>query len=99
MFLSKKEAEKTVGNIVPEVESYETEARRIRRTAFIAVAVSTMTVLCCIVLAPVTYQHIQRVQSILNSDMDFCKVNYLQGILNNILNFYFFCLQQVHFIN
>lgn len=46
-----------------------------RRVAFLAVAMSTVTVLACVVGLPLSYQYIQRVQSSMLSDMDFCKVN------------------------
>ncbi len=48
--------------------------QRFRRVAFIAVALSTTTMLACVVAFPICYQYIQRLHSSLISDIDFCKV-------------------------
>lgn len=54
----------------------EEDISHFRRVAFLAVALSTVTVLACVVGLPLCYQYVQRVQSGMMSDMDFCKVNF-----------------------
>lgn len=51
----------------------ELSMRHFRRVAFLAVALSTMTMLACIVVLPLSYQYIQRVQSSVSNDIDFCR--------------------------
>uniref|UniRef100_A0A914WLT4 Nematode cuticle collagen N-terminal domain-containing protein n=1 Tax=Plectus sambesii TaxID=2011161 RepID=A0A914WLT4_9BILA len=51
----------------------EDDISHFRRVAFLAVALSTVTVLACVVGLPLCYQYVQRVQSSMLSDMDFCK--------------------------
>lgn len=46
-----------------------------RRTAFLAVAFSTVAVLACVVGLPLAYTYIQRVHSSMMSEMDYCRVN------------------------
>lgn len=55
-------------------EFTELDMKHFRRVAFVAVALSTVTMLACVVLMPLSYQYIQRVQSTMFSDIDFCKV-------------------------
>jgi hypothetical protein len=52
----------------------EADISHFRRVAFLAVAMSTVTVLACVVGLPLSYQYVQRVQSNMLNDMDFCKV-------------------------
>ncbi|VDM37305.1 unnamed protein product [Toxocara canis] len=54
-------------------EFTEIDMKHFRRVAFVAIALSTVTMLACIVLMPLSYQYIQRVQSTMFSDIDFCK--------------------------
>ncbi|CAG9529733.1 unnamed protein product [Cercopithifilaria johnstoni] len=51
----------------------EADIQHFRRVAFIAVALSTVTMLCCIIFMPVSYQYVQKVQSSILNDMEFCK--------------------------
>ncbi|KAK0427094.1 hypothetical protein QR680_010061 [Steinernema hermaphroditum] len=51
----------------------EASLRHFRRAAFVAVALSTVTMLACIVIMPLAYQHLQRVQSSMLNDVEFCK--------------------------
>uniref|UniRef100_A0A915DSQ6 Nematode cuticle collagen N-terminal domain-containing protein n=1 Tax=Ditylenchus dipsaci TaxID=166011 RepID=A0A915DSQ6_9BILA len=51
----------------------EQDLRHFRRVAFVAVALSTVTMLACVVLLPISYQYIQRVQSSITSDIEFCR--------------------------
>ncbi|VDN00284.1 unnamed protein product, partial [Onchocerca ochengi] len=44
-----------------------------RRVAFIAVTLSTVTTLSCIILMPISYQYVQKVQSTMLNDIEFCK--------------------------
>lgn len=65
----------------------EDDISHFRRVAFLAVALSTVTVLACVVGLPLCYQYVQRVQSSMMSDMDYCKVN-----ATRLLAFFFFCV-------
>uniref|UniRef100_A0A7E4VEI8 Col_cuticle_N domain-containing protein n=1 Tax=Panagrellus redivivus TaxID=6233 RepID=A0A7E4VEI8_PANRE len=54
-------------------EFTEKDLRHFRRVAFVAVALSTVTMLACIVLLPLSYQYIQRIHSSMTSDVEFCR--------------------------
>uniref|UniRef100_A0A183BIB8 Col_cuticle_N domain-containing protein n=1 Tax=Globodera pallida TaxID=36090 RepID=A0A183BIB8_GLOPA len=54
-------------------EFSEQDLRHFRRVAFVAVALSTVTMLACVLLMPVAYQYIQRVQSSISNDIEFCR--------------------------
>uniref|UniRef100_A0A0R3S7B6 Col_cuticle_N domain-containing protein n=1 Tax=Elaeophora elaphi TaxID=1147741 RepID=A0A0R3S7B6_9BILA len=63
----------------------EADMQHFRRVAFIAVALSTVTMLSCVTLMPISYQYVQRVQSTMLNDMEFCKVSLL---IFTIANFF-----------
>lgn len=46
----------------------------IRRLAFVAVVVSTMTTFALTVTVPMAYNYVQYVHSMLDSEVEFCKV-------------------------
>ncbi len=50
------------------------EAENLRRAAFVGVAVSTIATIICVVSVPMVYNYMQHVQSVLQNEMDFCKV-------------------------
>ncbi|EFO15668.1 hypothetical protein LOAG_12842, partial [Loa loa] len=50
-----------------------TDMKHFRRVAFIAITLSTVTMLSCIIVMPMSYQYLQKVQSTLINDMEFCK--------------------------
>lgn len=54
----------------------EQDLRHFRQVAFVAVALSTVTMLACVVVMPIVYQYIQRIQSSITSDIEFCRVNF-----------------------
>lgn len=54
-------------------EFTEKDLRHFRRVAFIAVSLSTVTMLACVVILPLSYQYIQRIQSSMTSDVEFCR--------------------------
>lgn len=56
-------------------EFSEEDLRHFRRVAFVAVALSTVTMLASVIALPLAYQYVQRVQSSASSDIDFCKVS------------------------
>lgn len=56
----------------------EKDLTHFRQIAFVAVALSTVTMLACIVVMPIAYQYIQRVQSSITSDIEFCRVKKIQ---------------------
>jgi hypothetical protein len=55
------------------------EHRHMRRVAFIAVVVSTVAVIASVVALPMVYQYVQRLQSHMMAEMDFCKVGIIVG--------------------
>lgn len=55
----------------------EADIQHFRRIAFIAVALSTVTMLASVILMPLSYQYVQKVQSTMLNDMEFCKVSFL----------------------
>lgn len=68
-------------------EFNENDLRHFRHVAFIAVVLSTVTMFACVILLPISYQYIQRIQSTVTNDIEFCRVNYF--IIHIILNFFF----------
>lgn len=62
-------------------EFTEKDLRHFRRVAFIAVSLSTVTMLACVVILPLSYQYIQRIQSSMTSDVEFCRVSFLESFL------------------
>ena len=55
-------------------EFTEKDLRHFRRVAFVAVALSTVTMLACVVLLPLSYQYIQQIHSSMTHDVEFCRV-------------------------
>lgn len=47
--------------------------RSLRTVAFCAVAFSTVSVLSCVITLPIVYNHVQSVQSFMQSEVEFCK--------------------------
>lgn len=82
------------GLVAEEVLYDEKVMNHFRKVAFVAVALSTMTMLACIVVLPLSYQYIQRVQSSVSNDIEFCRVRNLNikifFKLHNFLNSNFF---------
>ncbi len=50
------------------------EADSLRRVAFFGVAFSTVATLICVVSVPMVYNYLQHVQTVLQNEVDFCKV-------------------------
>lgn len=65
----------------------EIDMKNFRRLAFSAVALSTVTMLSCIIFAPLSYQYVQRLQSNVLNDMDFCKVVIVVLLNQWVINF------------
>ncbi|KAI6185523.1 Nematode cuticle collagen, N-terminal domain and Collagen triple helix repeat-containing protein [Aphelenchoides besseyi] len=59
--------------LMAEAEFGEQHMRHFRRVAFLAVALSTVTMLGCIIVLPLSYQYIQRIQSSVSNDIEFCR--------------------------
>jgi len=59
--------------LVEAGEFSERDLRHFRRVAFLAVALSTVTMLSCVIVMPISYQYIQRIQSSVSSDVEFCR--------------------------
>lgn len=54
----------------------EEEYAKIRRTAFVAVVVSTVAVVSSVVALPLLYSYVQSLQSHMVSEVEFCRVSY-----------------------
>lgn len=51
------------------------EADNLRKLAFFGVALSTVATLVCVISVPMIYNYMQHVQSVLQNEVDFCKVS------------------------
>lgn len=64
---------------------------RMRRSAFIAVVLSTVAILSCVIGLPLAYSYVQQVQSNMYNEIEFCKVSLL--LLADLISvMYFFFL-------
>ena len=50
------------------------QAEKLRRMAFFGVAMSTIAAFVCVLCVPVIYNYLQHVQSLLQNEVDYCKV-------------------------
>ena len=53
----------------------EAEHRRLRRIAFVAVAVSTVAIFASVVTLPIVYSYLQGLQTHIGAEVDFCRVS------------------------
>ncbi|EYC17116.1 hypothetical protein Y032_0031g2279 [Ancylostoma ceylanicum] len=56
-----------------DVKRLEAEAVTLRRVAFVGVAISTVATLVCVISVPLLYNYLQHMQSVMQSEVDFCK--------------------------
>ncbi|XGW05062.1 hypothetical protein V3C99_015885 [Haemonchus contortus] len=56
-----------------DTKRLEAEAVTLRRVAFFGVAVSTVATLVCVISVPLLYNYMQHMQSVMQSEVDFCK--------------------------
>ncbi|CAJ0576634.1 unnamed protein product, partial [Mesorhabditis spiculigera] len=54
-------------------KSLEKDAAAFRRLAFIGVSVSTVSTLICVLAVPLCYSYLQHLQSMMQSEVDFCR--------------------------
>lgn len=59
----------------PEMAKKFKEAEQFRRLAFVGVAFSTISIIIAVVSVPMIYNYVQAVQSVLQNEVDFCKVS------------------------
>ncbi|VDK78459.1 unnamed protein product [Litomosoides sigmodontis] len=58
---------------VSNYKKRQQEAESLRRVAFYGVALSTIASLICALSVPMFYNYLQHVQSVMQSEVDFCK--------------------------
>lgn len=58
----------------PDTAAKYREAENLRKLAFLGVALSTVATLVCVISVPMIYNYMQHVQSVLQNEVDFCKV-------------------------
>ncbi|VDL71165.1 unnamed protein product [Nippostrongylus brasiliensis] len=56
-----------------DAKRLEAEAVALRRVAFFGVAISTVATLVCVISVPLLYNYMQHMQSVMQSEVDFCK--------------------------
>ncbi|KAK5964165.1 Nematode cuticle collagen domain protein, partial [Trichostrongylus colubriformis] len=56
-----------------DAKRLEAEAVTLRRVAFFGVAISTVATLVCVISVPLLYNYMQHMQSVMQSEVDFCK--------------------------
>eukprot|EP00080_Pristionchus_pacificus_P004313 PDM64333.1 hypothetical protein PRIPAC_52589 [Pristionchus pacificus] len=56
-----------------DVKQLEEQATSLRRLAFVGVSVSTVATLVCVISVPMLYNYMQHMQSVMQSEVDFCK--------------------------
>lgn len=49
------------------------DVERLRRIAFVGVAISAVTTICAALLIPILHGHVQYVQSLMQSEVEYCK--------------------------
>ncbi|CAD6189273.1 unnamed protein product [Caenorhabditis auriculariae] len=72
------EGRRQVGNLIitttmTNEKELELEAHSLRRVAFFGVAVSTVATLVCVLSVPMLYNYMQHMQSVMQSEVDFCR--------------------------
>lgn len=65
--------------MTPELEKKYKEAEHFRKLAFLGVAFSTVAIAVSIISVPTIYNYMQTVQSVLENEMEFCRVNYFSS--------------------
>lgn len=58
---------------------------RMRRSAFVAVVLSTVAILSCVIGLPLSYSYVQQIQSSMYNEIEFCKVQVVSFIIGFIL--------------
>ncbi|CAB3399427.1 unnamed protein product [Caenorhabditis bovis] len=56
-----------------DIKKLELEAHSLRRVAFFGVAISTVATLVCVLSVPMLYNYMQHMQSVMQSEVDFCR--------------------------
>ena len=51
----------------------EAEVKSLKRVAFLGVSISTIATLACVIAVPMLYSYMQRMQSNMQNEVDFCK--------------------------
>ncbi|MQI32369.1 cuticular collagen family protein, partial [Escherichia coli] len=60
-------------NTMSDEKQLEIEASSLRRVALVGVAVSFTATLVCVIAAPMLYNYMQHMQSVMQSEVDFCR--------------------------
>lgn len=74
-------------------KSAENEAQGLRTIAFLGVVLSTIATLSCVLAVPMAYNYVQRVQSVMQNEVDFCKsrsVNVWKEVTRTQVGLYYY---------
>lgn len=75
-----------------EAKQRQKEADSLRTVAFFGVALSTIATLLCVVAVPMVYNYMQHMQSVMLSEVEYCKlrsVNILREVTRTQVSFLF----------
>lgn len=75
MLAFKRGANEEKETLDPDLAKKYKEAEQFRRLAFVGVAFSTISIIIAVVSVPMIYNYVQAVQSVLQNEVEFCKVS------------------------
>lgn len=60
-------------NLDEKAEQGRLEAEGLRKFVLFGVALTTLSAMCMVVVIPLVYGHIQRIQTTMQNELDFCR--------------------------
>ena len=61
---------------MPPGSGYGTHRKSLKPIAFCAIAFTVVSVIACVITLPIVYHHVQKVQSLMEEEVDYCKVSF-----------------------
>lgn len=71
------------------IKDRQIQANCLRRIAFLGIALSSISTFICIIAVPMFYNYMQHMQSVMQSEVDFCKSrsnNILREVIRTQVN-------------